>query len=307
LSNHVEDVTFDRGTNVTTSKGDTLSVAWGATMDTTITSVTITDTMFVQVYVRVPGIGFQDAPLRFEFDGAANSSNVEQVTDTFSQVDYDLLEQLPSPSPDSFFAAEAVGGGNRHYYTAVTDGFDIHEVLVEPERFTAMVRAYEATDGSPYESGVAEGFNTPPPFPLDNDLSNASVDNYPNANSSGVVEYEESTADLSGIQSVVGADLRLEGYELQATKQGSFGGTIRSDEWRSNPQPGQVEVRSAWSRDSINVAGFISGTNYGRDRTAYTQKMPVEVRIVIVGGSMAQQMRNGQSVSYAEVKAAIRP
>jgi hypothetical protein len=122
-----------------------------------------------------------------------------------------------------------------------------------------------------------------------------------------VVEYEESTTDLSGIQSVVGADLRLEGYELQATKQGSFGETSRSDEWRANPQSGQVEVRSAWSRDSINVAGFISGTNYGRDRTAYTQKMPVEVRIAIVGGTVANQMRNGQSVSYAEVKAAIRP
>jgi hypothetical protein len=35
--------------------------------------------------------------------------------------------------------------------------------------------------------------------------------------------------------------------------------------------------------------------------------VPVEVRIAIVGGTMAEQMQNGQSVSYAEVKAAIRP
>jgi len=309
LSNHVGDVAFDRGTNVLTSKGDTLSVAWGATMDTTITSVTITDTMFVQVYVRVPGVGFQEAPLRFEFDGATDISNVEPVTDGFSQVDYDLVERLPSPSPDSFYAAEAVGGDNRRYYTAVTDGFpgfDIHEVLVEPERFTAMVRAYEATDGSAYESGIAEDFSSLL-VPFDSDLSNASVDNYPNANSSGVVEYEGSTTDLSAIQDSIGTGLRLEEYELQATKQDAFGGVNRSDEWRANPQPGQVEVRSAWNRDSINVAGFVSGTNYGRDRTAYTQKVPVEVRIAIVGGTVAQQMQSGQSVSYVEVKAAIRP
>ena len=306
LSDHVRDVTFDRGTNVLTSKGDTLSVAWGATMDTTITSVTIADTMFVQVYVRVPGVGFQEAPLRFEFDGAAHTANVEWGAEGFSQVDYDLLEQLPSPSPDSFFAAGAVGGANRRYYTAVTDGFDIHEALVEPDELTVMVRAYEAADGSPYESGVAEGFNTPPPFPLDNDLSNASADNYPNANASGIVEYEESTTDLSGIQSVVGADLRLDEYELQATKQGEFGRTIRTNAWKANPQPGQVKVRSAWSRDSINVAGFVSGTNYGRDRTAYTQKVPVEVRIAIVGGSMARAMQRGETVPYAEVKAAIQ-
>lgn len=171
-----------------------------------------------------------------------------------------------------------------------------------------MVRAYEAVDGSAYESGVTQdAFSTPPIFPFDNNLSNAEVDNYPNANSNGVIEYQESTTDLSAIQNAVGADLQLDEYHPVATKDKGTGPTIRSDAWTANPQPGQVAVRSAWTRDSINVAGFVSGINYGRDRVAYTQKVPAEVRIAIVGGTMAEQMRNGQSVSYAEVKAAIRP
>lgn len=310
LSGHVSDVTFDRGTNALTAEGDTLSIQWGAVMDTTITSVTIADTMFAQVYVRVPGIGFQEAPLRFEFDGTGDASNVVQESDPFAQVEYDLLEQLPSPSRDSFFTANAVGGADRRYYTAVLASNDIHEVIVEPGGFTAMVRAYNAVSGSSYESGInTEGFTqNAPDIPLDSDLGDSSVNTYPKAGSNGVVTYLQSTTDLNAVQNAFGTDLRLAEGTLQAIKEepvGTFGRV--TDIEPPNPRPGQVEVRAAWSRDSINVAGFVSGTNYGRDRTAYTQKVPVEVRIAIVGGSMARQMRSGQSVTYAEVKAAIRP
>jgi hypothetical protein len=34
--------------------------------------------------------------------------------------------------------------------------------------------------------------------------------------------------------------------------------------------------------------------------------MPVEVRIAIVGGTLATKMRSGQPVSYAEVRAAAQ-
>ena len=301
LGNHVGETTFDRGSNQLTSKDDTLSIQWGATMDTTITSVSIADSQYAEIYVRVPGVGFQRAPIRFDFDGARNVSNVVREADPFAQVEYDLLEQLPSPSRDSFFAADAVGGADRRYYTAITDRFDIHEAVVEPGEFTAMIRAYEASAGSAYRSGIAQGFDTPPLFPFDNGLSNASVDNYPNANSNGVVVYQEFTTDLGAIQDSIGADLRLEDYELQATKQGGFGGTIRIDDWTANPRPARVEVRATWSRDSISVAGVMTGVNYGRDRTIYTQKIPLEVRIAIVSGSLAKKMKRGKAVPFSEI------
>lgn len=308
LSQHMGRAAFDRGTNVLTAEGDTLSIQWGAVMDTTITSVTIADTMFAQVYVRVPGVGFQEAPIRFAFNGTETVTDV-QSPDLSAPVEYTLVDELPSGIEDSLFAPDAVGGADRRYYTAVTASSDIHEFVVEPGRFTAKVRAYEATDGSSYESGIVEStFNTPPLIPLDSDLTNTNVDVYPNADANGAVNYEESTTDLSAIQSAAGADLQFEEDRLQAYKTGPFGETGRlTDIDAPNPRPGSVAIRSAWSRDSINVAGLITGTNYGQDRTAYTQKMPVAVRIAIVGGTMAEQMRNGQRVSYAEVKAAIRP
>jgi len=308
LSNHVHEVAFDRGTNTLTSEGDTLSLEWGAVMDTTITSVTIEDTMFVQVYVRVPGLGFQRAPLRFDFDGTQAVRDVKHAVEAFSQVDYDLVEALPSGVEDSLFAPEAVGGSDRRFYTAVTASDDIHEAIVEPGRFTATVRAYDAVAGSTYESGIVEStFSSPPAVPFDSDLGDASVGTYPNANANGDVEYEESTTDLSALQGALGAELSLEENALQAYKEGSFGVTGRLTDFDApNPRPGRITVRSAWSRDSINVAGFITGTNYGRDRTIYTQKMPVEVRIAIVGGTLATKMRSGQPVSYAEVRAAAQ-
>jgi len=305
LSNHVGETTFDRGSNTLTSEGDTLSIQWGATMDTTITSVTIADSQYAEIYVRVPGVGFQRAPLRFNFDGARNVSNVERGADAFSRVDYNLLEQLPSPSRDSFFAAEAVGGADRRYYTAVTDQFDIHEALVEPGELSVWIRAYDARNGSTYESGFAEGFSSLL-VPFDSDLTSASDGFYPNADAAGDVVYQRSTTDLGVIQDSIGPDLRLEDYDLKATKQGSFGGTIRSDDWEANPRPGQVEVRAAWSRDSISVGAIMTGTNYGRDRTIYTQKIPVEVRIAIVGGDLAKKMKAGQPVSFSEIQTAVR-
>jgi hypothetical protein len=304
LTDHVRETTFDRGSKQLSSKDDTLSIQWGATLDTTITSVTIADSQYAEIYVRVPGVGFQRAPTRFDFDGTRTVSNVERGADAFSRVDYNLLEQMPSPSRDSFFAAEAVGGADRRYYTAVTDQFDIHEAVVEPGEFTAMIRAYEATDGSAYESGIIEGFSSLL-VPFDNDLSNTSADNYPNANSSGVVEYQGSTTDLGALQNAVGTDLRLEEYEVQATKQGAFGGNSQNEDWDANPRSGQVEVRAAWSRDSISVAGMMTGTNYGRDRTIYTQKIPVEVRIAIVGGDLAKKMRQGKAVAFSEIQKAV--
>jgi hypothetical protein len=308
LSGQVGETAFDRGTNTTTAEGDTLSIQWGAVMDTTITSVTITDTMYAQVYVRVPGVGFQEAPIQFAFNGTETVTDV-QPPGLSAQVEYDLVDALPSGVEDSLFAPDAVGGSERRHYTTVLASNDFHEFVVEPGRFTAMVRAYEATDGSSYKSGIVEStFNTPPLIPFDSDLTNTSVDVYPNADANGEVSYEESTTDLSAIQSAAGADLQFEGNSLQAYKTGPFGETGRlTDIEAPNPRPGSIAVRSAWSRDSINVAGLITGTNYGRDRTAYTQKMPVEVRIAIVGGTMAEQMQSGQSVSYADVKAAIRP
>jgi hypothetical protein len=298
---------FDRGTNTTTAEGDTLSIRWGAVMDTTITSVTITDTMFAQVYVRVPGVGFQEAPIQFAFNGTETVTDV-QSPGLSAQVEYDLVNELPSGVEDSLFAPDAVGGSERRYYTAVTASSDIHEFIVEPGQVTVLIRAYGATDGSSYEGGIVEStFSTSPRVPLDSDLANTGVDVYPNADANGEVNYQESTTDLGAIQSEVGTDLALSNYSLQAYKEGPFGKTGRlTDIEAPNPRPGSTAVRAAWSRDSINVAGFISGTNYGQDRTAYTQKMPVEVRIAIVGGSMARKMRNGQSVSYAEVKAAVR-
>lgn len=307
LSGHVGQAAFDRGTNTLSAEGDTLSLKWGVVMDTTITSVTIEDTMFVQVYVRVPGVGFQRAPLRFNFDGAKNVGNVKPDVGVFSQVDYNLVEALPSGVNDSLFAPDAVGGGERRYYTAVTASNDIHEFVVEPGSFTTMVRAYGATDGSSYESGIVEStFNTPPLIPFDSDLTDVSVDTYPNADANGEVNYQESTTDLSAIQSEAGADLQFEENSFQAYKEGSFGETGRlADIDAPNPRPGQIEVRAAWNRDSINVAGLITGTNHGRDRTIYTQKMPIEVRIAIVGGKLARKMKSGQKVSYAEVLAAM--
>ncbi|WP_263787993.1 collagen-like protein [Salinibacter grassmerensis] len=303
LTDHVNETTFDRGTNTLTQEGDTLKIQWGATLDTTITSVTIADSQYAEVYVRVPGAGFQDAPIRFEFDGTRSVSNVVREADPFAQVEYDLLEQMPSPSRDSFFTADAVGGADRRYYTAITDQSDFHEAVVEPGEFTAMIRAYGTTDGSVYESGIAENFSSIL-VPFDSDLSDASVNNYPNANTSGEVNYEGSTTDLSAIRNSVGADLRLEDYELQATKQTP--GFIRVHEWEANPRSGQVEVRAAWSRDSINVAGVMTGVNYGRDRTIYTQKIPVEMRIAIVGGDLAAKMRAGESVPFSEIQDAAR-
>lgn len=306
LTDHVNETAFDRGTNQLTSKDDTLLIEWGATMDTTITSVTIADSQYAEIYVRVPGVGFQRAPIRFEFDGVLNVSNVVREADPFAQVEYDLLEQLPSPSRDSFFTAEGVGGTDRRYYTAVTDQFDIHEALVEPGEFTAMIRAYEATDGSAYESGIAEGFSSLL-VPFDSDLSNASVGTFPNANSNGIVEYRQSTSDLSAIQDSIGTGLRLEEYTLRASKQGDFARVGRTEDWKANPRPGQVEVRAAWSRDSISVAGMMTGVNYGRDRMIYTQKIPVNVRIAIVSGSLAKQMQNGKAVPFSEIQDAAAP
>lgn len=306
LSDHVKSTAFDRGSNNRTSKGDTLSISWGAVMDTTISSVTIADSMFVEVYVRVPEIGFQRAPIHFEFDGSQTVSNVNSDVGTYSQITYDLLDRLPSPSRDSLFAADAVGGSDRRYYTAVTDRHDIHEALVLPSQFTARIRAYEATSGSSYESGVSEGFSTLL-VPFDSDLSNTSVDNYPNANSSGQVTYEQTTTNLTAIENAVGPDIDLSKRDVLATKEGSFGPVSRSDEWQANPSPGEIEVRSAWSADSINVAGIITGTNYGRDRTVYSQLMPVEVRIAIVGGKLASKMRRGKSVPYSDVQDAMSP
>ena len=222
LSNHVQGTTFDRGSNTLTPKNDTLSIKWGATMDTTITSVTIADSQYAAVYVRVPGVGFQRAPVRFNVDGTQNVSDVVQEADPFAQVEYNLLRQLPSPARDSFFAADAVGGTDRRFYTAVTDRFDIHEAVVEPGEFAVTVRAYEAEDGSEYESGIAEGF-TSPLVPFDNDLSDTSPNNYPNANSSGEIEYRQVATDLGAIRNAVGTNLRLEKYELRAVKQGAVG------------------------------------------------------------------------------------
>ena len=306
LRDHMGRSAFDRGTNTTTAEGDTLSIQWGAVTDTTITSVTIADTMFAQVYVRVPGVGFQEAPIRFSFNGTKTVTDVRSPG-PFTQIEYDLVGELPSGVEDSLFAPNAVGGNERRYYTAVTASNDIHEFLVEPGRFTATVQAYEATDGSTYEGGiVASTFASSALVPLDSDLSNATAGTYPNANASGVVDYEETTDDLGAIEDSVGADLALSQYRLQAYKDGAFGETGRlTDIEAPNPRPGWIAVRSAWSQDSINVAGLVTGTNYGHDRTAYTQKMPVEVRIAIVGGKMARKMRNGQAVSYAEVKAAV--
>ncbi|PQJ33659.1 hypothetical protein BSZ35_02760 [Salinibacter sp. 10B] len=307
LTDHVQNTTFDRGSNTLTSKGDTLSIQWGAAMDTAITSVTIADSMYVKTYVRVPGSGFQPGPIRFAFDGEGNPSNVEREADPFAQVEYDLLEQLPSPSRDSLFAAEAVGGSDRRFYTGTTDQHDIHEVIVEPDRFTARIRAYDAASGSEYKSGIVETFTTPPPVPFDSDLSGASAGTYPTANAAGEVTYRQSTTDLSAIQSVVGEDLRLQQYELQATKEGSFGSVIRTEEWQANPRPGRVEVRSTWTRDSISVAGVIVGTNYGSDRTIYNETIPVEVRIAIVSGSLADKMRRGRTVPFSTLQERTRP
>jgi hypothetical protein len=189
----------------------------------------------------------------------------------------------------------------------VTASNDIHEFVVEPGSFTAMVRAYEATDGSSYESGIVEStFDRPPLIPFDNDLTNVSVDSYPNADANGEVDYQESTTDLGALESAAGADLQFGENSFQAYKDGPFGETGRlTDIDAPNPRPGQIEVRSAWSRDSINVAGLITGTNRGRDRTIYTQKMPVEVRIAIVGGQLASKMRQGQKVSFDQIRAAV--
>lgn len=303
LNNHVGRTAFDRGSNTLTPEDDTLSIRWGATMDTTISSVTIADSQYVETYVRVPGVGFQRAPLRFEFDGVKNVSNVERGADAFSQVDYNLLEQLPSPSPGSLFVAGAVGGADRRYYTAVTDQSDIHEAVVEPDELSVRIRAYGARNGSDYESGIAVGI-TSLLVPFDSDLTDADAGFYPTADGAGDVVYERSTTDLGAIQDSVGTDLRLEEYELEATKEGSFSGVIRSADWEANPRPGQVEIRAAWGRDSIKVAAVMTGTNYGRDRTIYTQKMPVEVRIAIVSGSLAKKMRNGATVPFSRIRRA---
>lgn len=305
LSNHVQGTTFDRGSNTLTPKNDTLSIKWGATMDTTITSVTVADSQYAAVYVRVPGVGFQRAPVRFNVDGTQNVSDVVQEADPFAQVEYNLLRQLPSPARDSFFAADAVGGTDRRFYTAVTDRFDIHEAVVEPGEFAVTVRAYEAEDGSEYESGIAEGF-TSPLVPFDNDLSDTSPNNYPNANSSGEIEYRQVATDLGAIRNAVGTNLRLEKYELRAVKQGSFGPVSRFADWRANPRTSRVEVRAAWERDSISVAAVVIGTNYGRDRTIYTQRIPMDVRISVVGGELADKMWSGRPVGFSEVKKAVR-
>jgi hypothetical protein len=307
LTDHVENTTFDRGSNTLTPEDDTLSIKWGATMDTTITSVTIADSQYAEIYVRVPGVGFQRAPIRFNFDGAQNVSNVVREADPFAQVEYDLLEQLPSPSRDSFFTAEAVGGSDRRFYTAVLASSDIHEAIVEPDRFTATVRAYDAVAGSNYEGGLnTEGFTQgAPDIPFDSDLSDSSVNTYPNAGSNGIVTYRQSTTDLSAVRNAFGSDLRLGEGRLQAIKEepvGTFGRV--TDVEPPNPRPGQVEVRAVWGRDSISVAGVMIGTNYGRDRTIYTQKIPVDVRVAIVGGDLANKMRSGEAVPFSEIREA---
>ena len=303
LTDHVQETTFDRGTNQLTPEDDTLSIEWGATMDTTITSVTIADSQYAEIYVRVPGVGFQRAPVRFDFDGARNVSNVEREAQPFDQVAYDLLEVLPTPSRDSFFAADAVGGADRRYYTAVSAQSDIHEAIVEPGEFSVRIRAYDAANGSAYESGIAEGFSSLL-VPFDSDLTSASDGFYPIADAAGDVVYEETTTDLSAIQDSIGTDLRLEDYALKATKQGSFGGTIRSVDWEANPRPGRVEVRATWSRDRISVGGVMTGVNYGRDRTIYTRKIPLEVRIAIVSGSLADAMQSGATVPFSRIQEA---
>ena len=179
----------------------------------------------------------------------------------------------------------------------------IHEAIVEPGEFSVRIRAYDAANGSAYESGIAEGFSSLL-VPFDSDLTRASDGFYPNADAAGDVVYEESTTDLGAIQDSIGTDLRLEDYDLKATKQGSFGGTIRSADWEANPRPGQVEVRAAWSRDSISVGAVMTGVNYGRDRTIYTQKIPLEVRIAIVSGSLADAMQSGATVPFSRIQEA---
>lgn len=62
---------------------------------------------------------------------------------------------------------------------------------------------------------------------------------------------------------------------------------------------------AAWSRDSIKVTEMITGTNYGRDRSIYTQKVPVEARIAIVSGDPANKMSTGKSMPYSEIRDAV--
>jgi len=163
--------------------------------------------------------------------------------------------------------------------------------------------------GSSYEGGInTEGFTqNAPDIPLDSDLSDSGVNTYPKAGSNGAVTYRQSTTDLSAVRNAFGSYVRLGEGRLQAIKEepvGTFGRV--SDVEPANPRPGQVEVRAAWSRDSISVGAVMIGTNYGRDRTIYTQKIPVDVRIAIVGGDLADKMRSGTTVPFSEIQEAAR-
>jgi hypothetical protein len=50
----------------------------------------------------------------------------------------------------------------------------------------------------------------------------------------------------------------------------------------------------------------MTGVNYGRDRTIYTQKIPLEVRIAIVSGHLAKKMKKGTAVPFSEIQEAVR-
>jgi len=298
LANHIDSTAI--GNFTTNGAGDTTGLKWGVRIDTTLTGMNITDTMFVQTYVQIPDRGYRQGPLEMVYrnnDGMLKLDSVGVESENYSQLKYDLGSELGS---NNLEAPQQMSKENRAFYWSAPDNNGYIQFMVDNDTATARIRERNVTPSTKYESilySVADHTS----IPLDNDLSDPSANTYPFADINGSVRYMQQTTDLTALKDSLGSDLYHAsiGFVYVYT---SFLGNTKISKVMHGPNPTRVEihVRSSWNSDSISVAGVVKGMNYGNDETVYMSK-PVNIRIAVTGGEMAKKMESGQKVPFQEV------
>lgn len=299
LEDHVLEAALEPAIIISSPTADTGAYFWAAIMDTTIQQVAVADTEFVLVYANLPGVGFTQLPLNASYQSGRLTDLTDQPENySFGSQSFFIPTSMDIPAA-SFGTAStevwsAVFGPDAGYVQLTFTG-DKSELAVR----TLVGSSFGLDPDTQYgqELRSSEGAR----FPLDSDLSTPEREDFLTTDGNGEFIYEASTSQLTSLKDSLSQDLDLASDNWGLFPSGDYM-NYSGASLVKNPVERHVQLVSQWSTDSIRITGYMSGSNFGNDLTAYVNTFPLEIRVAIVSGDI---LENSSDISYKQIEPLI--
>lgn len=283
LGGQVIESGLEPAATVPSPAADTSAYFWAAIMDTTLKQVAVADTEFVLVYANLPEVGFTQLPINASYQ-AQRLTGLTNQPDNYNYGSGSFFLAPSYSTPVTFFgdSSTEVWGtlfGPDEGYVTLTFAGDKSELSVR----TVVNSGVGLNPDTPYGQELRAGDGTR--FPLDSDLSTPEREDFITTDGSGEFLYGESSTQLGALKDSLGEDLDLAMANLGLFPSGNYTDYTGAG-LQLNPVERNVQMVSQWSADSIRVTAYMEGINYGNDPTAYVTPFPLDIKVVIIGGSI---------------------